>query len=629
MKDRTYKFAQFELNLGEGELRANNSTVRLQGKPLLLLSALLDHPQRLVTREQLRDRMWDSRTIVDYEQGINVAIKKVRDALGDSAENPKYIETVARKGYRFLVPVTVVAKEVDAPPKTEPRAVATDKQTQPHRAFFLVIAVIVCAALGLGLSEFRTMPRHTAPIQSLAVLPLQDVSPDVGQEYFADGITEEVITNLAQTLPLRVISRTSVVQYKQTNKPITQIARELGVDYIVEGSVARSGNRVTVTVQLIDASTDRHLWAQKYDRGLEDILTVEAELSQAIASQVHSTLSAQQVKLAKRGPVDGKVYDLCLLGGYHLNKRTAEDLAKAQDYYQQAVARDPTYAPAYAGLASVYALSPHYGTASIEESAAKGAALAHRALELDDNLAEAHAILGFIGLSRLSEWASTEPEFRRALQIDPNDSTAHHWFAYYLFIFDRKEEALGEIALARQLDPLSAITNADQGHFLYAVRHFDEARVRLQQAIELAPELGQPHETLALVELETGHPADALKEARAGLALDPTSPSTMGEAGYVMAVTGETAQAQALLSALQERARNGSAFPVFVALLQIGLGQRDLAVDTMRDMIVSNARLGIGLGSLAQWHAFDELAGNTRYRALVALTAENHHSTWR
>jgi TolB-like protein/DNA-binding winged helix-turn-helix (wHTH) protein len=277
MTDRVYRFAGFELNPASGELRNGDSILSLQEKPLLLLLTLLDHPQRVVTREQLRERMWDSRTVVEYDQGINAAIKKVRDALGDSAESPRLIETVAKRGYRLLVPVTTES----VAPRSRPR----------HWRW--MVPLVAASVAGLALWFHSTQPEKRTPIRSLAVLPLQDLSPDRGNEYFADGITEEVTTNLAQTLPLRVISRTSVMQYKGTVKPITQIAKELGVEAIVEGSVMRSGSRVSVTVQLIDAIEDRHLWAEKYNRRVEDIMAVEAELSQAIASRVGGTLSRQ------------------------------------------------------------------------------------------------------------------------------------------------------------------------------------------------------------------------------------------------------------------------------------------------------------------------------------------------
>jgi TolB-like protein/DNA-binding winged helix-turn-helix (wHTH) protein/Tfp pilus assembly protein PilF len=627
MGDQIYRFAEFELLLSVGELRTKGSCVRLQEKPLQLLLALVESPQRLVTRDQLRERMWDSDTFVNYELGINVAIKKVRDALGDSAENPRFIETIAKKGYRFLVPVQVTGPEPAAPTISATQSVAADPRS-PGSAFgsrhlsrrwgFAVLAAGVLCALLVWVYEAALKPRHPVQIHSLAVLPLRDLSPDSSQEYFADGITEELITNLAQSLSLRVISRTSVMRYKQTNQPVAQIARELGVEAIVEGAVARSGNRVTVTVQLIDATEDRHLWAHRYERNLGDLLAIEAELSQEIAGQVGGTLGSRPgLKAAMSHPVDPQVYDLCLMGRYHWNKRTAADLTKSVQYYQRAIERDPTYAPAYAGLANAYAIFPQYSNVELQDGNAKAAAAARHALQLDETLAEAHATLGFIGLTSWEyDWEQAGQEIRRALELNPNYSSAHHWFAFYLFSLDRRNEALAELEIARQLDPLSAIISADEGQFLYETRRYEEAKARLRQAVELAPELGQPHETLALVDLETGHTSDALKEARTGVALAPNTPRTIGEAGYVLAAAGQTDEARQLLASAKKMVTQRTAFPTFAALIYVGLGQRKEALDVLEAM--SDPKTGAGIYGLSQRHILDELCADPRYQKLMA-----------
>jgi TolB-like protein/DNA-binding winged helix-turn-helix (wHTH) protein/Tfp pilus assembly protein PilF len=623
MKNQIYRFAQFELNLAESKLSSGNSTVLIQEKPLLLLIALLDSPQRLVTREQLRDRIWDSRTVVNYEQGINVAIKKVRQALGDAAENPKLIETVAKKGYRLMVPVVVVSDEDNdremnppSPIATAPVIASTSVGGRPggRALLYSIMAGAAVCALGMGLYANQTTPRHISQIRSLAVLPLQNLSPDPGQDYFADGITEEVITNLAQTLPLRVISRSSVMRYRRTEEPVAQIARELGVDAIVEGSVARSGDRVSITVQLIAAAEDRHLWAQTYERNLADILSIEAEVSHAIAGRVGGTLGLKQAGLTDTHPVDPRVYELCLFGRFHWNKHDGPDMRKAEDYYEQAIARDPAYAPAYAGLANVYVGLALHGLAPFRPSMDKAVVAARRALELDESLADAHATLGLVDLNTNPGWMRSEPEFRQAIELDRNNAIAHDWLAYYLFFADRRDEALAEIALARQLDPLSASANADEGHFLYAAHHFDEARAKLKRAIELAPEFGQPHATLALIEYESGHRADALKEARTALELDPNSARIMGEAGYVLASTEHAAESRELLATVQDAARRRPSTPLFSAMIEIGLGQRDQALDSLTRMVDS----GDGLEGLVQWHAFDELSADSRFKKLLA-----------
>ena len=624
MGDRIYRFDRFELLSDEGELRTEASRIKLQDKPLRLLIALLENPQQVVTRQQLRQSMWDSDTFVDYEQGINVAIKKVREALGDSAEAPKFIQTIAKKGYRFLLPVNgneagVAGPAISAPTAgiPDPELAASPGTEHSARGFWifsLVAAGILCV-LGAWFFQYKQARHHSTQFHSIAVLPLRNLSADSGQEYIVDGITEDLITNLAQTLPLRVISRTSVMRYKETTVPIKQIARELGVEAIVEGSVARSGDRVAVTVQLIDATEDRHLWAQKYDRTLADLLGMEGKLSQQIASQVGGTLSLQHSAISGRSshPVISQVYELCLMGRYYWNKRTAAGLAKSAQYFQQAITRDPAYAPAYAGLASAYALMPSYDSVQPGDTYAKATEAARYALQLDETLAEAHATLGLIGLNQPG-WKGTETEFRRALELNANYATAHHWFAFYLLFSGRRDEAYAEFELARQLDPLSVIINADEGFFLYSQRHFDEAKTRLRQAIELAPDFGQPHETLALIAMETGHTSEAIREANTGLALASTNPRTIGEAGYVLAAAGQTREAENLLDTLRTMVHHHHASPLFLAFIHLGLGQRNEAIAAIEECLDS----GAVLQGTEQWTFLDELKTDSRYQAFIA-----------
>jgi TolB-like protein/DNA-binding winged helix-turn-helix (wHTH) protein/Tfp pilus assembly protein PilF len=625
ISDRIYRFAEFALDPASGELRNGDSVTSLQEKPLQLLMTLLDHPERVVTRQQLRERMWDSKTVVDYDQGINAAIKKVRDALDDSADRPRLIETVAKRGYRLLVAVTVVAV---APASAEPvttRAVpeqttlgpaAGDKPVPARftaRHWLWIVPLVVALTIGLYATQFGAAPR--TQIHSLAVLPLQDLSPAGGHEFFADGITEEVTTNLAQTLPLRVISRTSVMRYKGTDKPITQIARELGVEAIVEGSVARSGDRVAVTVQLIDAIEDRHLWAEKYNRRVEDILAIEAELSQAIASQIGGTLGQHRATRRNVRAVDPTVHELCLMGRYHVSRRTGADFAKAEEYFQRAISLDPGHAAAHAGLADVYALQPFYSSVPGADAAAKAEAAARRALELDDSLAEAHATLGLIKISS-REWPKAAAEFRRALELNPNYATAHHWYAYYLRFANRLDEACAELEIARQLDPLSAIINGDQGEMLNAARRYPEARMSLRRAIDLAPEFGRPHAQLSVTELATGHPDEAVKEARAALKLDPDNPATIAQVGFTFAVGGETVEATRLLAILKDAAARNINVSMYAAMVEAGLGRRDEALSTLEQQ--ARSPNGNVLQGIQHWYAFERLRTEPRFQQVLS-----------
>jgi TolB-like protein/DNA-binding winged helix-turn-helix (wHTH) protein/Tfp pilus assembly protein PilF len=610
MKGQVYRFAGFVLDPVTGELRTGESSTTLQEKPLLLLQALLDHPQQVVSREQLRARMWSNRTVVEFDQGINAAIKKVRDALGDPVARPRYIETVAKKGYRLLVPVTLEPGTGERGSPAEPAAPPRSR----HLRWAVPLAAAVAVAVAwLHLGGVAGDPR--TEIRSLAVLPLQDLSPDGAHEYFADGVTEEITTNLAQTLSLRVISRTSVMRYKRTTKPVSQIARELGVQAIVEGSVARDGDRVSVTVQLIDAVRDRHLWAEKYNRKAEDILAIEAEVAQAVASQITGTLSRDGAAQRVVRRVDPRVHELCLLGRYHLSRRTAADLARAQDYFQQAIALDAAHAPAHAGLADVHALQPFYGVAKFAESSPLAEAAARRALALDASLAEAHATLGLLRISS-RDWARSADDFRRALALNPNYASAHHWYSYYLRFANRLEEACAELEIARQLDPLSAAINADLGEVLNAAQRYPEARVSLRRAIELAPEFARPYALLSVTELAMGQSAAAVELSKKALDLDPRAPAIIAQAAFALAVNGDATGANALLRTLRNLALKDINVSMYVAMVEAGLGHRDEALASLEAQARSPE--SVVLQGIQHWYAFQGLRAEPRFRSLLS-----------
>src|SRR5271163_4895366 len=348
MQHRVYRFAEFELNLPDGDLRTVNSTVRLQEKPLLLLSELLDHPQRLVTRQQLRERMWDSRTVVDYEQGINVAMKKVRDALGDSSEDPKFIDTVARKGYRFLVPVSVISPAVEKSaitevdrvvanlPSAEPIVSAKQAMRRPWPFLAVAVAVTVTVAillaLGLTVSEMRKKPRDAVQIPSLAVLPFLDLSAEGNQSYFSDGIAEEILNVLSHVQGLKVASRTSSFQFRKSDLGAPAIAQKLGVRYVLEGSVRKAGDTVRITAQLIDSSTDQHEWSETFDRPLStaNLFAIQDEIAKNIvdhlAAMIGNTAKVTEPASRKADTADVDAYDLYLKGHSLFIARSRENL---------------------------------------------------------------------------------------------------------------------------------------------------------------------------------------------------------------------------------------------------------------------------------------------------------------
>ena len=658
------QFSSYGFDFASGELTRCGTRLRLESQPAELLELLIEANGELVSRHDLIAALWPGETEGEFDRRLDKAVAKLRASLNEDPAKPRFIETLKGRGYRFIADIEIVNGNGSSPRGTNgiesqtvtshpsdngarptetapepgnlpprgaefepglPRELVTigsisDPVTSNRSAlaprFRLVwLAVTLCLLVsGLWFLKIAINRNHATMIHSIAVLPLRNLSPDPGQDYFADGITEDLITNLAQSLPLRVISRTSVMQYKQSAEPVRQIARDLGVDTIVEGAVARSGHRITITVQLIDATQDRHLWARKYERQAEDLLDIEAEVSREIASQIGGTLAAQRiVRGSEIRAVDPETYELYLLGLFHWNKRTAADLTKAADYYQQAIARDPNYAPAYAGLANAYALMPFYESVATQETFAKGMAAARRAINLDSNLAEPYATLGFIEMNG-ADWRPARAEFQHALELNPNFATAHEWLGYYLFFSGQINDAIAEMESARRLDPLSAIINADEGQLLYTAARYSEATIRLRQAIELAPDNGQAYETLALTDLETGDPINAIREARGGLALTSTKPRNLGEAGYVLARTGHAAEAKGLLRTLNGMAPRNSVEPVYLAMIYVGLNKNQEAVEQLQ----LHARMFGGLRGIWQWHAFDQLRHDPRYQEQIA-----------
>src|SRR5258708_7566622 len=483
------RFDQFELNLRTAEIYKEGKRIKLQDQPCQVLALLTERPGELVTREDLQKRLWPNETFLDFDHAVNIAINKLRHPLGDSAERPRFIETLRRRGCRGLAPVECVgdigASVRVAAPVTAPREVRPGGATEPVPAskarllpavatsgiaLFCVLALLF--ALDVGKLRTRLLGRAVpVRIQSVAVLPLENLSHEPEQEYFADGMTEELITSLGKIGALHVTSRTSVMRYKRTNKSLPQIARELNVDGIVEGTVQRSGDRVRITAQLIYAPTDHHLWAESYDRWLKDVLALQDEVARSIANEIKTTLTPQeQMSLATVRPVNPGAYEAYLKGRYFWNKRTAEGIKKASDYFQQAINQQPDYGIAYSGLADCNSGLTWHGFASPTQALPRAKAAALKPIEIDPTCGEAHGYLA-LALSHQRNWAAAENEFKRALQLSPRYANAHHWYGDYLSVAGRHEEALFEPKLAFELDPLSPIINTWLG-----LRYYDARR---------------------------------------------------------------------------------------------------------------------------------------------------------
>jgi len=458
------RFGVFELDPGSGELRKNGLRLNLQDQPLQVLEILLEKPGQVVTREELQQRLWPSNTFVEFDKGIYNAIKRLRETLSDDAGSPRYIETIPRRGYRFIAPVNGNgAVSVAAPSAQEIRPVpVVAAEPRPWYRRKALLAAIAAAALlfgvPLGLSPSRirlwlSRGGGSPPIHSLAVLPLQNLSNDPAQEYFSDGMTDALITDLAQIGSVKVISRTTSMQYKQTKKSLPEIARELGVDGIIEGAVQHSGGRVRISAQLIHGPTDKHLWANSYERELGDVFGLEREVTEDIARQVQARLTTEnQAAVAQFRPINPKALDAYLQGSYHLNGYAKgagdEEKRKAAEYFQQAIDADPTFASAYNGLANA-----HLGLLWPSRQDAQAAShAAERSVALDPNSSDAHRTLG--GMREAAwDWTGAEEQYRRAIALNHNSASAHGDLGNLLDILGRLDEGWKEQQIALELDP--------------------------------------------------------------------------------------------------------------------------------------------------------------------------------
>jgi TolB-like protein/DNA-binding winged helix-turn-helix (wHTH) protein len=492
------RFGAFEVDLRSGELHKQGIKIKLHDQPFLVLTLLLEHPGELVTREQLRQKLWPADTFVDFDVSLNSAIKRLRDTLSDTAERPRYVETLPRRGYRFIAAVERIpsAPYQDSPVHTEHAAERPMKALAVRRPAKLWIVTGVLAAMlvlfvGLNIGELRQRLLRTSAartVQSVAVLPLENLSGDPEQEYFADGMTEALITDLGKIRQLRVISRTSVTRYKGTKKPLQEIARELRVDALVEGTVARSGDRVRITANLVQASPEKHLWADSFERDLSDVLALQDDVSRAIANGIQIRLTPQeQVRLASAHRVDPQAYQSYLRGLYFWNKLTPDSVKLAVNYFQTAIEKDPEYAPAYASLANCYSLGYLLLDLTSREAYPRVRTAATKAVALDENSAEAHVALG--NVSEMGwDWSAAQREFRRAIQLDPNRSYAHLAYGYLLLTLHKPNDAWTELKTAQSLDPVSQATGVAIVISLNYSRRYDEAITVTKQWLQLYPD---------------------------------------------------------------------------------------------------------------------------------------------
>jgi TolB-like protein/Tfp pilus assembly protein PilF len=561
---RVIRFGHFWVDQRAREVRKEGVKVRLQEQPFHLLSMLLEHPGEIVTREQLQKKIWPADTFVDFDQGLNNAVKRLREALRDSAEDPRFIETIPRRGYRFIGKVTEKTAE---------------------------------------------------QIRSLAVLPLENLSHDPEQEYFAEGMTEALITNLAKIGGLRVISRTSAMQYKGVYKPLREIARELDVDTIVEGTVLRVGRRVRITAQLIDAPNEAHLWAESYEHDLRNVLALQSEVAQAIAREVQIKLTPQeQAQFAQAPPVDPESYEAYLKGRYHWNRRVVGGFEKAIAYFQEAIAKDPTYGAAYAGLADCLSGLGVWGFVPPNEGCGKAKRLALKALEIDRGLAEGHASLAWATMWYDYDFLAAEREFERSIELNPRYATARQWFGMSLGLMGRYEEGYAELKRAVRLDPCSSVIPWTLGFVYRRARRCDQAIEQHERALELDPNFAQGHGGLGFDYLEKCMYEPAIAELQKAVQLSQSAPTFVAWLGEAYAAAGHRDEALKILERLQELAKQRYVTPYIVAGIYAALGKKEEALRRLDSAYVEHAAFMVLLKTDPR---FDHLRSDPHFQDLL------------
>lgn len=616
------RFGTYEVDPYSGELRKAGIRIKVQQQPLKLLEILLQHPGEVVTREELRACIWPDESFGDFDQAVNVAIAKLRGALGDSADNPRYIETLPRRGYRFIAEVAVLERDSEKPESARETPVTADsrdsvaavaEQAMPRRlpgplsgkiiGFSLVLLAVCVVEIIRWRNHSPANASPTSPIRSLAVLPLENLSGDA-QDYFADGMTDELITDLAQISALRVISRTSVMPYKGARRPLPVVARELNVDAIVEGTVLRSGDQVRITAQLIQASADRHLWAQSYQGDLRNMLSLQKQVASAIADQIRIEITPhEQAVLKNAKAVDPEAYEDYLRGRFFFNKRNSGE--KAQRYFQQAIEKDPNYPPPYTGLADIYQLSdnPRLARESVQ-----------KALNLDNELAEAHNSLAELLYRFDRDWVGAEREFKRALELNPNYAPAHHWYSMYLAVVGRRQQAVAEAQKAYELDPLSPVVGANLAKILEENGQYDKAIDQAKRTLDLEPNSAVTHAVLGIVYEDKKMYANAITEYKTALQLGEFPEEVRGLLGYVYAISGDRANTDKMIRELKQVWPGHARAALDLAGIYSGLGQKDQAMYWLGK--ASEKEVG-DLAVVGQDPHFAALHSDPRFQAFV------------
>ena len=628
---QVFHFGDFTLDQSRYRLQRGERILRLERQPIELLFLLVERRGELVTREEIADRLWGTTVFVDIDQSINTAVRKVRMVLRDDSDKPRFIETVVGKGYRFAAPVAVngeatVSATAGLPALPQPaqagqsaaiEAAPAQRMHRRHPVVMLLAGVgavlAIFASVWVAIHARNTGSSTHPGIKSLVVLPLKNLSGDPAQEYLADGMTEALVSRLSGIHDLRVISRTSSMRLKNSDLSVPEIAKALQVDVVVEGSVIREGNRIRVTAQLIRGTTDEHFWSETYDRELRDVLALQSDVAQAIARKVEVTFTGdERARLAATRSVAPEVYESYLKGAFGKNNRRT-DIETSIGYFEEAIRKDPTFAPAYVGLAFAY---DDLGTVLVgappEEVGPKAISAARKALELDPDLADAHALLG--DMYQLQwQWAEAQAEYKRALELNPNDAAAHLGLANWLLCQGRTEEALVWSRRARELDPLG-VTGLSNGWILFQARRYAEAIGELRSVLAVHPDYATAHWFLGSALIANGQSEEAITALDKAVSLSGGSPAVIGTLVRAYAQSGRRTEALRLVDELKRRQQRNYVPAAAFVDAYLGLGERDQAFAWLERAYQEQS----GILQLLKVHPpFDPLRGDPRFADLL------------
>jgi len=568
-----------------------------------ILLLLVERRPELVTREAISEKIWGPGVFVDTDNSINGAIRKLRHALGDDADSPRFILTVTAKGYRFIAPVSGEEPPVEgalAPSVPETESAPKTSGTLLRRSLILLAAVVLLGTMGALLYGARSsVARHVGERLMLAVLPFENLTGDASQDYFSDGFTEEMITRLSATAPARlgVIARTSVMYYRQARKPLDDLARELRVQYVLEGSVRRESEHVRITAQLIRVADQSQIWARQYDREQTDVLRVQEEIAEEIGDQIELALGQSRSPSPRSASLTPRLYEAYeeyLKGLHALNLRTADGFRQAIVSFQRAIAANPDDGRSHAGLADAYALLGTYSYAARDDVIPKARDAALRALEIDPDLAEAHTSLALVNEFFDWDWQAAEDRFRRALALDPNYATAHHWYAEYLAFRGRFPEAQAEIEQARRLDPRSRIIEADCGAILYFSRDYEHAIEKFLAVRAQEPKFARAH-LIVPAYIAQGRLDEAQADVHRWQATED-GPSASAFAAYVYARLGRTEEARVAMRRIEEDPGVGQDLLEQRTIAYLGMGRKDEALACLEQACRSRSTFVIALG---------------------------------